>query len=217
MFFSWLDWGDGFLEKIPQRGRAFPVCRYTISMWYHWWYSPCFTRAKFLSPPPPNIVIKSQLFTFSTTWARLVPQLLLWELVTDICQFRRTSSQSLEIVRLQGLQGFCEVSPAGRVLGCIPCCAYLAMSFSCDPVGCSRQAPLSVGFSREEYWSAVPAFLLGISLAQGLGPGLPYCRWILYRRSHQGSPGCILLCHLLREWPSAAYPTSYISISSSVK
>ena len=26
----------------------------------------------------------------------------------------------------------------------------------CDPGGCSRQAPLSVGFSRQEYWSRLP-------------------------------------------------------------
>ena len=27
----------------------------------------------------------------------------------------------------------------------------------CDPVGCvARQAPLSIGFSRQEYWSGLP-------------------------------------------------------------
>ena len=33
-----------------------------------------------------------------------------------------------------------------------------------------------------------PAFLQGIFPTQGLSPGLPHCRWILYRQSHQGSP-----------------------------
>ena len=32
------------------------------------------------------------------------------------------------------------------------------------------------------------ALLQGISLTQGLSPGLPHCRQILYRVSHQGSP-----------------------------
>ena len=32
------------------------------------------------------------------------------------------------------------------------------------------------------------SLLQGIFLAQGLNPGLPYCRWILYQLSHQGSP-----------------------------
>ena len=32
-------------------------------------------------------------------------------------------------------------------------------------------------------------FLLhGIFLTQGVNPGLPHCRWILYQLSHQGSP-----------------------------
>ena len=32
------------------------------------------------------------------------------------------------------------------------------------------------------------ALLQGIILTQGLNPGLPHCRWILYHLSHQGSP-----------------------------
>ena len=35
----------------------------------------------------------------------------------------------------------------------------------CDPMDCSLQAPLSMGFSRQEYWSGVPL----LSLEQ-LGP-----------------------------------------------
>ena len=27
----------------------------------------------------------------------------------------------------------------------------------CDPMDCSRQAPLSMGFSRHEYWSGLPS------------------------------------------------------------
>ena len=32
------------------------------------------------------------------------------------------------------------------------------------------------------------SLLQGIFLAQGLNPGLPHCRWILYELSHKGSP-----------------------------
>ena len=37
------------------------------------------------------------------------------------------------------------------------------------------------------------ALLQGIFPTQGLNPGLPHCRWILYHLSHQGSPA--LGCH----------------------
>ena len=51
------------------------------------------------------------------------------------------------------------------------------------------QAPLSMGFPRQEYWSGLPIPLLqGIFPTQGLNPGLPHCRQILYRLSYQGSP-----------------------------
>ena len=43
------------------------------------------------------------------------------------------------------------------------------------------------------------AFLQGIFLTQGWNPGLPHCRQILYRLSHQGSPRIL-------EW--IAYPFS---------
>ena len=43
-------------------------------------------------------------------------------------------------------------------------------------------------FSREEYWSGLPALLHGISPTQRLNPLLPHCKWILYHLSHQGSP-----------------------------
>ena len=33
-----------------------------------------------------------------------------------------------------------------------------------------------------------PSLLQGILPTQGLNPGLPHCRWILYQLSHQGSP-----------------------------
>ena len=43
------------------------------------------------------------------------------------------------------------------------------------------------------------SLLQGISPTQGLNPGLPHCRWVLYQLSHQGSPRIL-------EW--VAYPFS---------
>ena len=43
----------------------------------------------------------------------------------------------------------------------------------------ARQAPLSVGFSRQEYWSGSPFASPGIFLTQGSNPGLLHCGQIL--------------------------------------
>ena len=43
-------------------------------------------------------------------------------------------------------------------------------------------------FSRPEYWRGRCSLLQGIFPIQGLNPGLPHCRWILYQLRHQGSP-----------------------------
>ena len=51
----------------------------------------------------------------------------------------------------------------------------------------AHQAPLSMGFSRQEYWSGLP-LLQGIFPNQGSNQGLPHCRQILYHLSHCGSP-----------------------------
>ena len=60
--------------------------------------------------------------------------------------------------------------------------AISIMSNSLQP-HVTHQATLSMGFSRQEYRSALPALLQGIFLTQGLNPGvlslLP-CRQILY-------------------------------------
>ena len=63
----------------------------------------------------------------------------------------------------------------------------------CDPINCLwnslGQNTTVVGLS----------LLQGIFLTQGLNPGLPHCRHILYQLSHKGSPRIL-------EW--AAYPFS---------
>ena len=51
-----------------------------------------------------------------------------------------------------------------------------------------QQAPLCMGFSRQEYWSGLLFLLQGIFPTQDSNPCLLHCRQILYRLSHEGSP-----------------------------
>ena len=49
-----------------------------------------------------------------------------------------------------------------------------------NPMDCiARQAPLSMGFSRQENWSGFPSLLQGIFPTEGLNLGLLHCRQIL--------------------------------------
>ena len=64
-------------------------------------------------------------------------------------------------------------------------------SFTCvqlfaTPWTVAYQAPLSMGFSRQECWSGLPFLLQGIFPTQELNPGLPQT---LYHLSYQGSGG----------------------------
>ena len=51
----------------------------------------------------------------------------------------------------------------------------------------ARQAPLLMGFSRQEYWSRLPCSPPGDHLNSGIDPRLLHCRQILYHLSHQFS------------------------------
>ena len=65
----------------------------------------------------------------------------------------------------------------------------------CNPMDLAHQAPLSIGFSRQEHWSGWPFLLQGILLTQGLNPGLLHCRRILGHLSLQGSPNRCLCAY----------------------
>ena len=56
------------------------------------------------------------------------------------------------------------------------------------PWAVARQVPLSMGFSRQEYWSGLPFPSPGIFLTQESNPGLLHCRQILYQLSYEGTP-----------------------------
>ena len=50
----------------------------------------------------------------------------------------------------------------------------------CDRMNCSHQAPLSMGFSRQEYWSMLPFPSPGDLPDPGIKSCFLDCRWILY-------------------------------------
>ena len=52
----------------------------------------------------------------------------------------------------------------------------------------AHQAPLSMEFSRQEYWSGLPCPPSGDLPNPGIELSLPHCRQILYCLSHQGGP-----------------------------
>ena len=64
-------------------------------------------------------------------------------------------------------------------------CVWVAQSCLtlCDPWTVARQAPLSVGFSRQEHWSGLPCPSPGIFPTQGSNLSLLHCRQILYHQS----------------------------------
>ena len=68
------------------------------------------------------------------------------------------------------------------------------MSDSLQPCGLSREAPLSVGFSGQEYWSGLLFPLPGDLPNPGIEPTSLYVscigRWVLYHLGYMGSLGC---------------------------
>ena len=56
-----------------------------------------------------------------------------------------------------------------------------------SPWTVAHQTPLSMEFSRQEYWSGLPLPFPGDLPDPGIEPEFPHCRQIVYRLSHQGS------------------------------
>ena len=62
------------------------------------------------------------------------------------------------------------------------------VSLFATPWTVAHQAPPSMEFSREEYWSGLPFPSPGDLPDPGIKPGLPHSRQMLYHLSHLGSP-----------------------------
>ena len=66
--------------------------------------------------------------------------------------------------------------------------SHSVMSDPAIPWTVAQQAPLSMEFSRQEYWSRLPCPSTGNLPKQGIEPRSLQCRWILCYLSHQWSP-----------------------------
>ena len=71
--------------------------------------------------------------------------------------------------------------------GSMSACLVAQLCLTVTPMNCSRQAPLFMGFPRQEQWSGLPFPSPGDLPAQGSKLGLLNCRWILYCLRDQGS------------------------------
>ena len=86
-------------------------------------------------------------------------------------------------------------SPFRKSCPRLQCCALLCLVSQscltlCDPMDCSLPGSSVHGDSPGKNTGVgCHALLQGIFPTQGSNPGLPNCRWILYRLSHHGSPG----------------------------
>ena len=73
-----------------------------------------------------------------------------------------------------------------------------------------EQAPLSIGFSRQEYWSGLPFPSTGDLPDPGSNPGILSCRLILYHLSHWGrreaKEGSLNACRV--EWETLPWNDS---------
>ena len=67
------------------------------------------------------------------------------------------------------------------------CVSPSVMSNYATPWTIAVQAPLSMEFSRQEYWSELPFPSPGDFVTQESNPGLLHCRGVLYHLSRQGS------------------------------
>ena len=75
------------------------------------------------------------------------------------------------------------------------------------------QAPLSMEFSRQEYWSGLPFPSPGDLPDPGVEPGLPHCRQTLYHLSHHWPLG---KCKFKLLWNNTAHLFSSVQCSRSV-
>ena len=75
-----------------------------------------------------------------------------------------------------------------------------------NSMDCTCQAPLSMGLSRQEYWSELPFPPPGDLPGSGIEPGLLHCRQIVDHSEPPGKPFSTfqLSCCCFRGWPFVA-------------
>ena len=82
--------------------------------------------------------------------------------------------------------------PTSLTCAAVLCLVSQSGPILCDPRDCSPQRSSVHGDSLGKNTGVgCHALLQGIFPTQGLNPGIPHCRWILYHLIHQGSPSLI--------------------------
>ena len=100
--------------------------------------------------------------------------------------------------------------------------SLVSVSLFATPWTIAQQDPLSIEFSRQEYWSGNRSLLHRIFLTEELKLGLLHCRQIPQHLSHEGSPVSpylsIIKCeqtkfsyqrHMVAEWIKKTRPNLY--------
>ena len=67
------------------------------------------------------------------------------------------------------------------------CSSLSCVQLFATPWTVAHQNPLSMGFSKQKYWSGLPFPSPGNLPNPGIEPSLLHCRQSLYHLSHQGS------------------------------
>ena len=118
---------------------------------------------------------------FKAFWARIKYQTLALPLVLHSLITSSSDTAAAPPAEASHRPPCCLPHHAVRAARCLFSCVQLCESqWMVAP-----QAPLSLGFSRQEYWSGLSCPPQGIFPTQGSNPGLPHCRWTLYCLSHQ--------------------------------
>ena len=130
---------------------------------------------------PPFYILSWNLMTFSTSykWNYAVLFFLWLAYLTqhNVIKFHPRCNMRQNLLPLLKWKWKCESL------------SHVRLSATLWPV--ARQAPLSMGFSRQEYWRRLSLPSPGDLPTQGLNLGVLHCRWILCLLSHQGR---MILC-----------------------
>ena len=107
------------------------------------------------------------------------------------------------------------VFPFGNpIMCCVLCLVAQACQTLCDPID-SNSPGYSVHRDSPGQNTGVgcQALLHEIFLIQGLNPGLPHCRWVLYCLRHHGSPIITILIRLNISFVLSHFASKHLSTS----
>ena len=88
--------------------------------------------------------------------------------------------------------GWIIAGPGNLIFACLVCYLLCHVQLFATPSTVPCQAPLSMEFFRQEYWSGLPIPFAGHLSNPGIKLRLLHYRQILYHLSYQGSPACMV-------------------------